>query len=59
MSSQLRHVSTVREKLVKQQYLLYMSIQYGKLGPQVAGIRWHIWGTLADFNDFRGVLAKL
>ena len=29
--SQLRHVSTVRKKLVKQQYLLHMSAQYGEL----------------------------
>jgi len=33
MSSQLRHVSTIGKKLVKQQYLLQMSLQYGKLRP--------------------------
>ena len=33
ISSQLRHVSTVGKKLVKQQYLLYMSAQYGELRP--------------------------
>ena len=32
-SSQLRHVSTIGKKLVKQQYLLYMSSQYGELRP--------------------------
>jgi len=33
ISSQLRHVSTIREKLVKHQYLLHMSPQYGELRP--------------------------
>jgi len=33
MSSQLRHVSTVGQKLVKQQYLLHMSGQYNELRP--------------------------
>jgi len=33
ISLQLRHVSTIGKKLVKQQYLLYMSSQYGKLRP--------------------------
>jgi len=32
-SSQLRHVSTMEKKLVKQQYLLHMSPQYGELRP--------------------------
>ena len=30
-SSQLRHVSTIRRKLVKQQYLLHMYLQYDEL----------------------------
>jgi len=33
ISSQLRHVSTIRKKIVKQQYLPYMSPQYGELRP--------------------------
>jgi len=33
ISSQLRHVSTIRKKLVNQQYLLHMSPQYGELRP--------------------------
>ena len=33
ISSQLRHVSTIEEKLVKQQYVLHMSPQYGELRP--------------------------
>jgi len=31
ISSQLRHASTIRKKLVKQQYLLHRSLQYGEL----------------------------
>jgi len=31
--SQLRHLSTIGEKLVKQQYVLHMSPQYGELQP--------------------------
>ena len=33
ISSQLRHVSTIEKKLVKQQYVLHMSPQYGELRP--------------------------
>jgi len=33
VSSQLRHASTIRKKLVKQQYHPHMSLQYGKLQP--------------------------
>jgi len=33
MSSQLGHVSTIGKKLVKQQYLLQMSLQYGERRP--------------------------
>jgi len=33
ISSQLRHVSTIGKKLVKQQYFLHMSLQYGELWP--------------------------
>ena len=33
ISLQLRHVSTIGKKLVKQQYLPYMSPQYGELRP--------------------------
>jgi len=47
-----------RKKLVKQQYLLQMSPQYGELGPLAAEIDWQVWGTPANFNGFR-VLASL
>ena len=33
ISSQLRQVSTIRKKLVRQQYLPHMSSQYGELRP--------------------------
>jgi len=33
ISSQLRHASTIGKKLVKQQYLPHMSLQYGELSP--------------------------
>ena len=33
MSSQLRQVSTIGKKLVKEQYVLHMSPQYGELRP--------------------------
>jgi len=33
ISSQLRHVSTIEKKLVKQQYISHMSLQYGELRP--------------------------
>jgi len=37
ISSQLRHVSTIGKKRVKQQYLLHMSLQYGALRPSGDG----------------------
>jgi len=33
ISSQMRHVSTIEKKHVKQQYLLQMPSQYGELRP--------------------------
>jgi len=56
--SQLRHVSTVGKKLVKQQYVLQIFPQYGELGPLAAKIGPVVWGTSANFNVFR-VLAVL
>jgi len=57
-SSQLRHVSTIGKKLVKQQYVLHMFSQYGNFGPLAAVIGSGVWGTPANFNGFR-VLAAL
>jgi len=58
MSSQLRHVSTIRKKLVRQHYLPHMSSQYGELGALAAEIGSVVWGTQANFNGFC-VLASL
>ena len=45
-------------KLVKQQYLIHTSLQYGYLRPLTAEIGSEVWGTPANFNGFR-VLAAL
>jgi len=58
ISSQLRHVSTIGKKLVKQQYLPHTFPQYGELGLLAAEIGPVVWGTPANFNGFR-VLAAL
>ena len=47
-----------RKKLLKQQYLLHMSSQYGERRPLTAEIGSVVWGTPANFNRFR-VLAAL
>ena len=46
--SQLRHVSTIGKKHVKQQYLAHMSLQFGELRP-AAEIFSLVWGTLATY----------
>ena len=48
----------IRKKIVKQQYLVHMSLQYGELRPLAAELRWRVWGTPANFNEFP-VLAAL
>ena len=45
ISSQLRHVSTIGKKLVKQQYLLYMPPNMVNFGPLAAEIFSLVWGT--------------
>jgi len=50
ISSHLRHALTIAKKLVKQQYLIHMSSQYGEL---TAEIGWRVWGNPANFNGFR------
>jgi len=47
-----------RKKLVKQQYLPHMSLQFGELLPLAAEIGSLVWGTPPNFNGFR-VLAAL
>jgi len=59
ISSQRRQVSTIgKQKLVKQQYLLDVTSQYGELRPLAAEIVSLVWGTPGNFNGFR-VLAAL
>jgi len=54
ISSQVRHVSTIGKKLVKQQYVLQMPPQYGEAAEIVS----LLWGTPPHFNWFC-VLAAL
>jgi len=58
ISSQLRHVSTIGKKLVKQQYLLHMPLNMVNFGLLAAEIVLGVWGTPATFNGSR-VLAAL
>jgi len=53
ISCQLRHASTIAKELIKQQYLLHMSSQYGKFVPLTDEIGWPVWGTPANFDGFR------
>jgi len=53
ISSQLRHVSTIGKKLVKQQYLLHISPQYGKLRPTNG---WDRFTSLGHPSKFQWVL---
>ena len=46
------------KKLVKRQYLLRMSPQYGELDPLAAEIGSGVWGTPANFNGFRVLAAE-
>ena len=61
ISSQLRHISTIGKKLVKQQYLHISStcphnmVNFGLLAAEIVSL---VWGTPANFNGFR-VLAAL
>jgi len=48
--SQLRHVSTIGKKLVKQQYLLHMCPQYGELRPTSS---WDRFGSLGHPSYFQ------
>ena len=52
ISSQLRHVSTIGKKLVKQQYLLHMCLQYGELRPTSG---WDCFVSLGDTSKFQRV----
>ena len=58
ISSQLRHVLTIGKKILKQQYLLHMSSQYGDPRPTNGWDRFGSLGHPTNFNGFR-VLASL
>jgi len=53
ISSQIRHVSTIGKKHVKQQYLLHMSHNMANFGLLAAEIGPEVCGTPANFNGFR------
>jgi len=50
ISSQLRHLSTIGKKLIKQQHLLHMSSQYGELRPTSG---WDRFGSLGHPSYFQ------
>jgi len=52
ISSLLRHVSRTGKQLVRQQYLLHVSPQYGELRPTNSWNLLASWGTPANFNRF-------
>ena len=52
ISSQLRHVSTIGKKLVKQQYLLHMPHNIVNFGPLAAEIVSLVWSTLQISTGF-------
>jgi len=52
ISSQLRHVSTIGKKLLKQQYLPHMSSQYGELRPTSG---WDRLASLGHPSEFQRV----
>jgi len=49
----------LEKKLVKQQYVLQKSPQYGELGPLAAEIGSGVWGTPTTYNRFRIFAALL
>jgi len=53
VSSQLKHVSTIGKKLVKQQYLPICPHNMVNFGPLTAEIGLPVWETQANFNRFR------
>jgi len=58
ISSQLRHVSTIRKKLVNMETSPTRTRNMVNFGPLAAEIYWRVWGTPVNFNGFR-VLAAL
>jgi len=58
ISSQLRHVSTIGKKPVKQQYLLHMSSQYGELWPTNGWDQFRSLGHPCKFQQVSTVTAR-
>jgi len=50
---------TIGKKLVKQQYIPYMSHNMVNFGPLAAEIVSLVWGTPTNFNGFRGLSSLL
>jgi len=59
VSSQLRHVSTIWKKIVKQQYLLHMPHNMANVGPLTAKTGSGVYGSQANFNGFHILLLLL
>jgi len=58
ISSQLRHVSTIRKNLLNSNISSTCPHNIVNFGPLIAEIGWQVWCTPANFNGFR-VLALL
>jgi len=58
MSSELRHVSTIEKKLLNSNTSSTCPDNMVNFGLLTAQICWRVWGTPANFNEFR-VLAAL
>jgi len=58
MSSQLRHVSTIKKYVLNSNICSRCSHNMANFGPLTAEIGWRVWGTPANFDEFR-VLASL
>jgi len=52
-SSQLRYISTIGENLLNSNISLTCSHSMANFGPLTAEIGWRVWGTPANFNEFR------
>ena len=59
LSSQLRHVTTIGKKLVKQRNLPTCPHNMGNFGPLATEIGSVVWETPANFNGFRVFAASL
>ena len=59
ISSQLRHISTTGKKIIKQQYVIQMSSQYGELRPTRGWDRFGSLGHPYEFQRFSRLSALL